>query len=469
MTLWSFKTFNSLVDISRAIASLSKASPEVTNSLEFIALCLKITSLLWDCTLELQVVSDKERDGMLNKVKSLHNNVQEIERIQKQQEIESGENEIKALYFDLQKIVDLLKNMDEEAKHPWYKRLISGLLHEKSMTERFNAMKVTIDFIFQKSVFIVIILNLKLTASTKQKVSEGQKEIISKLGSEVGVLRSELGVLRSELGVLRSELGLQYNTLNKEVAKKLHTLFLVNNDGIDDLVTDESVIPPDPPNLHDITQSEGKLIVKWEAQSDEIDLYILCYDVKQNLIKKYLGNVYEAKIGPPEIDLVRGKSYTMKMCAVNSGGRGKWSNPVVRKFTKPVPSKPEPPKVYSISASTVKIILTTPKLACPTESSVTEWEVEYAMLNSEKSGKLLSRIFKVEHPGIKKSFHTMDLDAKQTYSFCTRARNAEGQSSYSETIEFEMIHSCCARYRVLELIILLHVVVVFFSYIHMLY
>ena len=412
----SLNSVSAIVDLIRTIASFS-VDP---NSVDFTELCLQITSVVRDCILEMKVDFDKQRKGMLDHVEFLLQNLQEIEHIQKQQNITKiriKQNEFTPLFSELKQIPELLKYMDEQAKLPWYD--YKSWWVQLTMKKKFNDMKGKIDFVFKQSTLIVGKLNFKLTAS------------------EV------------------------------EMTKKSYILLLqlLTTNDIDDLVTNKSVIPPDPPNLH-ITQSKGKLIVKWEAQSDKVDLYILCYDKEQNLIKKCLGDVYKAEIGPPEFDLVPGKIYTMKMCGVNSGGRGKWSNSVVQKFTKPVPSKPEPPKVYSISACRAKIILTTPKLACPTESPVTEWEVEYAKLNSEKSGKILSRIFKVEHPGIKKSFHTMDLDAKQTYSFCTRARNAEGQSSYSETIEFEMIHSCCVRYRVLELIILLHVVVVFFSYIY---
>ena len=426
----SLKNISALVDISSD--TISYASDGGT--LVIIKLCVKTAIVLRDCYLELKFVSNEEREGMLKKVGFLQQNLREIEHTirQKKQKVESEKKEITVLHSELQKVADLLKDMDEEAKRAWYdfKRIWKYLSSsEKSMTTKFNAMKITMENAVQKSTLIVSTLNMKLIASLKNEVSEGRKKIIS------------------ELRTLR----LQHNTL--------HILFVLHNDGIDDLVTDESVSPPDPPNLH-ITESEGKLFVKWEAQSDEIDLYRLCYDEEQNLIMKCQGN--KATIGPPKFDLVPGKIYTMKVCGINSGGRGEWSNSVVQQFTKPCPSKPEPPKVCSISASKAKIILTTPKLACPTESPVTEWEVEYAMLNQIRKEWKLLYIVKIERPGIKKSVHIMDLIAKQTYWFRARAKNAEGWSSDSKTVKFEMVHhSYCTRNGLAKLIILLVVILVY--------
>ena len=169
-----------------------------------IKVSLKITVLVRDCISEMEIVSDKEREAMSDKVKSLQKNLQEIrQHIHEQQEIELDKNEITALFSELQKIAKLLKDMDEQAKHPWYKRMWG-----QPMTKMFNAMKGKIDFAFQQSILIVNKLNLKVSLKLKDSM-ERQNKIIEKMESELGALR------------------LQYNTLNKCLCLCIFLVFVL--------------------------------------------------------------------------------------------------------------------------------------------------------------------------------------------------------------------------------------------------
>ena len=423
----NLKNASAVLDIAGDVASLLEQGQQ---HVTIAKLCLKTVSLIINIINALKDVPEKVKEDMLQNLKSLQQSLEKIKDVQ-QQELhldQLDKQEIDILHSEIKNIEKMLKDLNEQAKHSFIKRMYAYAFQSECLQEeKLKAIGAKINLVTQKSTFIVTTLIFKLTVSLNKRTKKMSEE------------------LNSEFENIRCTVASQCNALKKQV-RNLTTLLLVSVDNVHswNILTDSTVTPPEPPKII-VNENEGKLFVKWETQCNNVDVYRLSYDEEQ---KSMLlpGDVDEATIGPPEVKLVPGEIYTIKMCGINSGGMGEWSNLIVQQFTKPCPSKPDPPKICSINVSRTKLTLTAPKLACPTESPITEWQVEYTTLstgNSNEGWKLLGT-FTATHMKVKESYYIDGLITKENYSFRAKAKNAEGWSSYSKQVSFEMIYSPCA-------------------------
>ena len=425
--LMNLKNFNTAVDTYSLVRDSNFGAP-----ISYIKLCLKIATLMLECITALRGVPDKDKEDMLQKVKFLQDNLQKVEHLQLQYDF--NDQEIKTLYSQLQSIEDIVADLNEHAKKNWLQKLWRQMWSKTLMKGKFIAMEAIINVVVQKSTLIVTTLNLELTASLEQRMSLEHKKVMS-----------ELEKIKAELGGLDKKMMFEHNALTLQ----LSAVFLLKYDN--DVTKGNSMMsPPDPPRILHIKETQGKLFVKWQTlcACNKIDFFALCYDEEGKSSLKFKGNVYEATIGPPEVELIPEKLYTVKICGVSAGIQGQWSNSVVQKFTKPCPRQPDPPKISSISSSTVEVTVTPPERACSTESPVTQWEIEHAMQSDEVGTKEWVPLgkFQVEREGEMKSLY-IDLASKQTYCFRVKAKNAEGWSDYSKAVSFEMTHSCISYIR----------------------
>ena len=182
-----------------------------------------------------------------------------------------------------------------------------------------------------------------------------------------------------------------------------------------------------PPRLT-ITEYKNKFILSWEPYGGIVEGYEICYDEHEGCILS-VGKVTTVEIGSPRV--LPGNLYTMKVRAINKGGKGEWSNSVVGQFTKPFPQKPEISNLFlrsTMAVVTVKI----PGIICTTESPVTCLEVSYV---SATNTKWSNCEFKTK-PAEKNTndFSVSGLQPDSKYSFRVRTMNAEGWSEHSEVI-----------------------------------
>ena len=187
-----------------------------------------------------------------------------------------------------------------------------------------------------------------------------------------------------------------------------------------------------PPQLQVVEGLGNKFIVSW-SKSDDVDFFELCYDEDQHLSIPLVGNVYKIELGSPKVE--PGRIYTMKIRGINDKGKGKWSNPVVAKFTKPSPCKPSPPELHMVSISVAAITVVTPTLSCESESIVTEWNVRYVIDGQDK--EWTTKNHKVESHQRKHTFYVQDLKPNQKYYFEVQAVNADGESNFSQPVCFK--------------------------------
>ena len=420
MAALSFKNLSTAADVYSIVSDLNFGG-----ALSYIKLCLNIATLMWDCIKTLQGVPDKDKEDMLQNVKSLKKNLQNIEHLQLQYAL--NDQEIETLYSQLQSIKGSLEYLNDHAKKNWLQKLWSQLWSKTSVKGKFSAMKAKMNEIVQNSTLIVTTLNLELTASLERKMSLEHKKVMS-----------ELEKIKAELGGLENKMTSEHNALTLQLSAVIILKYDYNG------IKDNSITSPHPPKILYIKETKGTLFVKWQTLylCNKIDFFALCYDEEEKASLKFPGNIYEATIGPPEVELIPEKLYTVKICGVRAGIQGKWSNSVVQKFTKPCPRQPDAPKISSINSSTVKFTVTPPKPVCPTESPVMKWEIEYAIQSDRVGTKEWTQLdkFQVEHEE-----ETMSLDitlaSKQTYCFRVKAKNAEGWSAYSKAVSFEMTHS----------------------------
>ena len=434
----SLKNANAIADAYSIFSASNFGGP-----LSYIKLCLKTATLLQDYITALRgVVSDKEKEDMLQNVKLLQMNLQKIKDLQSQHNL--SEQEAKGLYAQLEQAKDQLEDLSEHAKKNWMKKLWHHVWSTTSMKDKLKSIEAKVNLVVQKSTLLVTTLNLELTASLEKEMSLKQKNVLL-----------ELQKMKSEVVALKNKMISEHNTL----ILKLNAVILLKHDGIWP-VMDKSIPPPDPPNILHIKETNGKLFVRWHTQwqCNKIDFFVLCYDEEEKLNLIFSGNVSEATIGSPEVELIPEKHYTMKVCGVNPGGRGEWSNSVVQQFTKPYPGKPDPPKIFSVSSSTAKFTLTPPKQACPTESPITKWKIECAMPADTNKWMLMDK-FTLENVGEKLSFN-VELITKKKYHFRVKAKNAEGWGDYSKAVSFEMwtysyVDSLRAHFQVVIIIIII--------------
>ena len=168
----------------------------------------------------------------------------------------------------------------------------------------------------------------------------------------------------------------------------------------------------------------------WKRSDEDIIFFELCYDEDQCLSMPVDGNTFETEIGSPKV--VPGRIYTMKICGINEGGEGKWSDLVVAQFTKPTPSKPNPPEVRMVDTSTVALTVTPPTRSHETESPVTEWNIQYVVDGHDRQWRTESH--KVMCGGGKCEFNIENLIRNQKYHFRVQAINAEGESAFSQPV-----------------------------------
>jgi len=218
---------------------------------------------------------------------------------------------------------------------------------------------------------------------------------------------------------------------------KLRILQHFNTDGT--WLEDEAKVkvkPPNPPQLciKEITVNKSVILTWSRKDDDDDDIYFfeLCYDEEQHLSIPLNGSINTTEVGFPKV--VPGKIYIMKICGINEGGEGNWSNSVVVKFTKPPPCKPDPPEICMVDASTAMLTVIPPRLSCEKESPVTEWNVQYAIDGQSLEKRWITENYKVISGERKQTFDVKSLDPNKKYHFQVQARNAEGESDFSKPV-----------------------------------
>ena len=418
--------FVNLKNISTVVDACSIVNSNFGGPISYIKLCLKIATVMQECIKALEDVPDKDKEDMLQNVKSLQENLQKIEHLQLRYDF--NDREIKRLHSQLQSIENMLKYLNNHVKKNWLQKIWCQMWSKTSVKSKFSAMEAKMNLAIQKSTHIETTFNLELTASLEQRMALEHEKVMS-----------ELEKIKAKLGGLDKKMTLEYNALTLQ----LSAVVLLKYDDV--TKGNFTISSPDPPRISHIEETQGKLFVKWQTlcPSNKIDFFALCYDEEEKLSLKFKGNIYEAAIGPPEVELIPEKLYTVKICAVSAGIQGRWRNSVVQKFTKPCPRQPDCPKISSVSSSAVKVMVTPPKQACPTESPVTQWEIEYAMQSDQLDAKEWTPLdtFQVEHEGETESIYVFNLASKETHCFRVKAKNSEGWSDYSRAVSFEMTHS----------------------------
>ena len=86
MAALSLKNLSAAADVCSIVSDSN-----FRGALSYIKLCLKIATLMWDCITTLQGVPDKDKEDMLQNVKSLKKNLQNIEHLQLQYDLKDQE------------------------------------------------------------------------------------------------------------------------------------------------------------------------------------------------------------------------------------------------------------------------------------------------------------------------------------------------------------------------------------------
>ena len=241
----------------------------------------------------------------------------------------------------------------------------------------------------------------------------------------------------NELKIARQKLGLFMDTLHLTIADEMNhglrkdmaklRILQENPDcGIYYTVENSLKLPP-PPTLS-VAENKNKFLLSWKSCTVNVDEYEICYDDCEGSTKKIKGDCTHITLGAPLVE--PGRIYTMKMRSIRGGIKGKWSNSVVAQFIKPFPSKPDPPEVTIINATTAIIIVKVPQRKRESESLVTKWKVEYV---TDFGKEWLTSFYEVE--STKEGIHSLSLvtlEPEQTYYFRVSAMNAEGWSDPSK-------------------------------------
>ena len=252
----------------------------------------------------------------------------------------------------------------------------------------------------------------------------------------------KLNTLEAEIKMAESKLMLFMNAnelvmlseSNNLYIKKLDKMliFQENNMAGINIVEDKSIRKPPAPLGFTIQENKNELKLSWKpiASRGVVENYQVCYDASNNSYILVKNDITTLGICPPRIQ--PGKVYTMKVRGVNKGGDGEWSNSMVGKLTKPFPQAPKISDIQfraTIAVITVKLAEAT----CSTESPVTSVEISYAIA---KSGNKLSHSEFEIVPGKHAYFLTVTkLHPDTEYIFGAKARNAEGWSGTTDSIE----------------------------------
>ena len=296
---------------------------------------------------------------------------------------------------------------------------IEPLLKEDSDTEEINQFLVHLQNIRQ----------LCSSISEKHTLVKFTKApgIIAKLDtieSEVKMANSKflLFMAANNLSMLCESTDYQTEKLGKMVALQENSRAGVN------LIEDKSIRRPPPPPGLNIQENKNKFILSWKPSGGIVDEYEICYNEQEDCTMTIAGKLTSIELGSPRVQ--PGKVYVMKVCGINKGGKGEWSNTVVGQFTKPLPQKPEISDLLlrsTIAVVTVKI----PDAICSTESPIECVEISYA---SATSTKLSNCKFKIE-PGNDNVFTIREMHPDTRYNFRAKTKNAEGWSKPSDLRE----------------------------------
>ena len=172
----SLKSANVAIDAYSIINDSKFGGP-----LSYIKLCLKAATLLQDYTTALRgVVSEKEKEDMLQNVNLLQINLQKLAQLQQN----LNEEEIRRLYTQLEQAKNQLTDLSEHAKKHRMAKMWYHIWYSTSMKDKFTSIKTEVNLVVQKSTLLVTTLNLELTASLLLE--------LRKMKSEVGTLKKKI-------------------------------------------------------------------------------------------------------------------------------------------------------------------------------------------------------------------------------------------------------------------------------------
>ena len=197
-------------------------------------------------------------------------------------------------------------------------------------------------------------------------------------------------------------------------------------------VKNTAISPPSPPEDLSVQKLGNKFKLTWSlAAGYRPEYFELCYDEANCSTIPLDGNECSTELGFPRIEL--GRIYDMKIRGINEGGCGPWSKAVVAQFTKPVPCKPNPPKMYMADTYVVVVNVETPTPHCDTESPVTKWNIQHIV-----AGQGWKTIPVNVKPGKnRRQFEVVIIYPNINYTFRVQAVNTEGASRFSEQVSFK--------------------------------
>ena len=194
------------------------------------------------------------------------------------------------------------------------------------------------------------------------------------------------------------------------------------------IIKNKSMRRPPAPTAFKIQEFNNKIKLSWEPSEGTVDEYEICYDEHRNRSFRVDGECTDVEIDSTTIR--PGEPYVMKVCGINEGGKGEWSNALMGHLTKPFPQRPEISELFFRSTTAV-VTVKIPDIICSTESPVTRVEIAY---NIPPSNQLYPREFEIEPAAGNNSyvFTIKELCPNSKYNFTAKTKNAEGWSKYSK-------------------------------------
>jgi len=319
-----------------------------------------------------------------------------------------------------------------EFSHEARKRVMENIQFIQSMLEKIKHHVRSGDDMKHMEQFCLHLKNAKESCDQIGKIGEVLKffkapEIVVQLNdidNQLKIARQKLGLFMDTLHITIAD---EMNHCLQKDMKKLQILQENPDCGIYYSVDNSLKLLP-PPTLS-VTEntSKSRFLLSWKPYDVKVDEYEICYDECEGRSKKIKGGRTHIEIGAPLVE--PGRPYTIKIRGIREGIKGKWSNSVVGQFVKPVPSRPDPPKVIITGPTTANITVTAPQQKRDSESVVIKWKIEYV---TDFGTEWFSKFYEVESSKSTHSLHLSTLEPERLYYFRVSAKNTEGWSEPSK-------------------------------------